>query len=777
MNEADTRANYTDPQLRQSGWEAALIVREHPFTDGRKLPGGKRGEQLIADYLLRYKGENLAIIEAKQLSRHPTDGLEQAKNYADKLRLSFAYCTNGERIYEFDMITGKGQYVDHYPTPEVLYHRIYPISNQPKEEITAQPYMITGNFKPRYYQELAVNRAIQAITEGEKRVLLTLATGTGKTFIAFQLVYKLFNARWNLDKTARRPKILFLADRNILADQAINTFNPLEKELVKIDGSELRQRRGKVPTNFSIYFAIYQAIGDKEAIGGYYTQYPRDFFDLVIIDECHRGSANEEGSWRAILDYFDSAVHLGMTATPKREDNIDTYNYFGQPVYEYSLKEGINDGFLTPYKVKRIQTNIDTYIYTSDDKVIKGEVDEKRVYGLLHFDKDIVIPQRIELIAKAILQNIRPLDKTIVFCVDQAHAASMRDFINQHKPIADRNYCVRVTSDEAEVGRKYLEAFQDNDKDIPCILTSSQMLTTGVDARNVRNIVLVRNIGSMVEFKQIIGRGTRTFDGKDFFTILDFTGATELFYDDRWDGLPDEEPVNIVVSGEAESTEEETYPRPVLPPPDRADDPEGPPFQRRHKIEVKLSEYRKLSIINIETRYIGPDGKPMSATEFLQSLIGVLPELYQSEEHLRQIWQKPETRKALLLELEKRGLDDEQLTILQQMFQAEDCDIFDVLNHISYSKDLITRHQRAARLKEERQFFDVYTNLKARDFLLFVLERYEEDGIEELERDKLSELIRLKNLGTAKEAAEVFGGREKLLAAFYDLQRELYKAS
>ncbi|MBK8566896.1 MAG: DEAD/DEAH box helicase family protein [Saprospiraceae bacterium] len=785
MNEADTRANYTDPQLKESKWEAALVVREHFFTAGRKLAGGKRAEPLKADYLLRFKGENLAVIEAKQLSAHPTKGLEQAKNYAAKLKLSFAYCTNGAKIYEFDMTTGKGDYIDAYPTPDELYQRIYPNRNPQKEAITAKPYLITNEKKPRYYQELAINRAIQAITEGKKRVLLTLATGTGKTIIAFQLVHKLFEARWNLDGKDRRPKVLFLADRNILADQAINTFNPLEKDLVKINGEELKKRGGKVPTNFSIYFAIYQAISEKEreevSIGGYFRDYPKDFFDLVIIDECHRGSANEEGSWRAILDHFDNAVHLGMTATPKRDANVDTYNYFGKPVYEYSLKEGVNDGFLTPYKVKRIQTSIDTYIHTSDDTVTKGQVDETKVYSLSHFEREIVIPQRTELIAKAILQNIRPLDKTIVFCVDQPHAAAMRDYLNKHKTIADANYCVRITSDEGDNGKRLLKTFQDNDKDIPTILTSSQMLTTGVDARNVRNIVLVRNIGSIVEFKQIIGRGTRLFDGKDFFTILDFTGASENFYDDEWDGLPSEPTTRIKVDDEGQ-------PITIYDPPEggqgeqegdgRLEDPEGTENPPKLKIEVRLSDSRTLRITNIETRYIGADGKPMSATEFVRSLTdGVLPSLYHSEEQLREIWQKPETRKALLDELERRGLDNEHLEILQRMFEAQDCDIFDVLNHVSYSRDMITRKQRAAKLRGETHFFEVFTNVQAKDFLHFILERYEADGVEELERDKLSELIKLRNLGTASEAAAVFGGRERLLDAFYGLQRELYKAS
>lgn len=781
MNEADTRANYTDKQLRESLWEASHILREHSFTDGKKLAGGQRGEPLRADYLLRYKGEMLAVIEAKQLAAYPTKGIEQAKNYAAKLRLAFAYSTNGARIFEFNMNTGKGEYIDAYPTPDELYDKIYPDSTPKKEAITSRPYLVSGNKKPRYYQELAVNKAIQAIADGQKRILLTLATGTGKTFIAFQLVQKLFDSYWNLDGKQRRPKVLFLADRNILANQAINTFNPMEKELVKIDGSEIRRRNGKVPTNFSIYFAIYQAISDKEQdkenIGGYFREYPKDFFDLVIIDECHRGSANEEGSWRAILDHFGNAVHLGMTATPKRDANVDTYNYFGAPVFEYSLKEGIEDGFLTPYKVKRIQTSIDAYTYSPDDIVTAGVIDTHKTYDLSDFDRNIILPQRIELVAQAILQHIQPLDKTIVFCVDQDHAAAMRDAINRHKTVADPNYCVRVTSDEGIHGRKFLEAFQNNDRDIPAILTSSQMLTTGVDALNVRNIVLAKTIGSTVEFKQIIGRGTRTFDGKDFFTILDFTGATQLFYDEQWDGPPVEQALVVQMQPQDSDTAalaadvdaERHSPQP---------ENKQPATYRSTKVEVRLSDRRVLRITDVETRYIGPDGKPMSASEFVRHLAdGILPDLYHSEQQLREIWQQPDTRKNLLADLQRRGLDAEHLALLQQMFQAENCDLFDVLNYLSHSRDMMTRRQRADRMNGESNFFEVFSNLKAIDFLRFILERYAADGIAELEREKLSELIKLRQLGTAKEAAALFGSNENLVNAFLHLQRELYKAS
>jgi type I restriction enzyme, R subunit len=790
ITEADTRADYIDPVLKEV-WtkNGGTIHREHYFTDGRKLLGNKRGERCFADYLLAYKNLPLALIEAKALGKPPTEGLQQAIDYAKKLRLKYLYSTNGRKIYEFNMDTGKGKYVDTYPTPQELYSRILGQNLDSKSSLLEQPYHLTGSMKPRYYQENAINAVMEAIGEGEKRILLTMATGTGKTFISFQIVHKVFQAKWNLDGgNKRRPKILFLADRNILADQAINTFNPYENDLIKINGEEIKSRNGKVPTNAHIFFAIYQAIAEKENLGGYYQEYPKDFFDLIVIDECHRGSANEEGSWRAILDHFGCAVHLGMTATPKRKDNIDTYKYFGDSVYEYSLKEGINDGFLSPYKVKRVRTNIDEYIYSSGDKVISGEVEE-RPYQIKEFNRKIILPQRTELIAKTILKMMKPLEKTIIFCVNQEHALSVRDYINTHKSIKDPNYCVRVTSDEGKLGRELLEKFQDNDKDIPTILTSSLMLTTGVDARNVRNIVLMRQMNSVVEFKQIVGRGTRLFEGKDFFTIIDFTGASNLFYDPDWEGPPEEVPEEIEVEDTYDDPEEDTdggdievgedegeY---IADPPESSDGPEplAPPTAPIEKIEIQLSNSRKLRVIDIETRYVGADGKPLTATEFLESLIGQLPSLYETEEELRKLWANPESRKVVMSKLEAVGFDDEHLQTLKEMFGAIDSDIFDVLSHISFSADLMTRTQRAVQTKNESHIFEVYDNFKAKEFLYFLLSCYEKNGIKELERDKLSNLIKLNKLGTTKEAAALFGGPKELVGAFLKLQQEIYNAS
>lgn len=761
-SESDTRANYIDLRLIESDWTSENIEREFYFTDGRKLAGNKRGKRLFLDYLLKFNNMNLAIVEAKKESEHPTKGLQQAIDYAEKLKLDYVYSSNGKQIYEFNRATGKGDYIDNFPTPKELYNKIYGQNNELKSLLHSIPFQLTGDMRPRYYQEIAVNKTIESIADNNKRILLTLATGTGKTFIAFQIVHKLFQAKWNLDGESRRPRILFLADRNILADQAINTFNSYENDLIKINGEEIKSRNGIVPTNAFIFFAIYQAIAEREDIGAYYKEYPKDFFDLIIIDECHRGSANEEGSWRAILDHFGNAVHLGLTATPKREDNVDTYQYFGKPIYEYSLKDGIADGFLTPYKVKRIKTNIDEYIHTDDNKIIQGEL-KKNLYGINDFEKTITILERTELLAKTILENIGTMDKTIVFCANQDHALDLRDMINKHKTVKDANYCVRVTSDEKKIGRNFLEDFQDNDKDIPVILTSSKMLTTGVDARNVRNIVLTSPIGSMVEFKQIIGRGTRVYEGKDFFTIIDFVGATDLFYDEKWDGEPQDD--------ESGNTGEQKTKNPKEKKKDKSDNPTEE--EKKEKIIVKLSNGKKIKVIDVDIRYIDENGKPLTAVEFLDKIIGELPTIYKDEKHLRTIWANPDTRKELLNQLGNLGFDKEQLETLRMMIASPDCDIFDVLSHLSFSTDLKTRKERANGVRKDN-FLTEFQNPKAKEFLEYVLNHYEKFGIEELERDKLADLVKLK-LGTPKDAKVAFGDMKNLVGAYYQLQQNIYQ--
>ena len=773
--EADTRAKLIDPQIKSSDWLESHIVREYYFTDGRKLIGGKRGKQYYVDYLLTYENTNLAIIEAKAENKDPLDGLQQSINYAQKLKIDFVYATNGHKIYEHNLVTGKGNWVDAYPTPSELFERKFPSITTSKEKLIKQPFHFEGNMKPRYYQQIAVDKTLEAIANGEDRVLLTLATGTGKTYIAFQIVYRLFEAKWSKEGVERRPKVLFLADRNVLADQAFNTFNPLEKDIVRVNGKEIKKRGGKVPTNANVFFAIYQSIAERKSdefdeendVMAYYKQYPSNFFDLVVIDECHRGSANDESSWRDILDHFGSAVHLGLTATPKRDDNGDTYKYFGDPIYEYSLKEGINDGFLTPYKVKRIQTNIDEYRFNPND-IITGEL-ESQIVELDQFEKQVVIPKRTELIAKTILEQMNPMDKTIIFCVNQKHAIDMKIAIDKYKTVKDNNYCVRVTSDEGEIGRNFLEAFQNNDRDIPTILTSSKMLTTGVDAKNVRNIVLTAPIRSMTEFKQIIGRGTRVFEGKDFFTIMDFVGATNLFYDDAWDGLPEEQVDDTTVEDEKGAgkvtDKEQTYGTPEASVPE--------PVEGKEKVTIDIKG-RKLKVINIETTYVGEDGIPLKTHEFLEFLVGILDKFFHDEAQLREIWSDPVKREALLEKLRAMQIDEVQLDELKSIFEAEESDIYDVLAHLSFNLDIKTRSDRAFAV-HYRKYIEKYHNDKVKEFLNFILQRYERDGVKEMGSDKLSTLIKLSGVdrGVLKEAFALDGVNTR--EGYFGLQREIYR--
>ena len=773
-SESDTRVKLIDPKIKESSWSENNIVREYYFTDGRKLIGNKRGKRYFVDYLLTYKNTNLAIIEAKAQTKDPLDGLQQSINYAQKLKIDFVYATNGDKIYEHSLIEGSGRWVENYPTPDELFNKKFGQIDTKKEQTITCPFHIEGNMKPRFYQQIAVQKSIEAIASGKDRILLTLATGTGKTYIAFQIVYRLFASKWSKDGSDRRPKILFLADRNVLADQAYNTFNPLEKEIIRLNGKEIKKRGGKVPTNANIFFAIYQSIAEnknrviettdeesEDDVTAYYKQYPSNFFDLIIIDECHRGSANDESSWKDILNHFSSAVHLGLTATPKRDDNGDTYKYFGDPIYEYSLKDGINDGFLTPYKVKRIKTNIDEYKFDPND-IITGELD-KQIIELEKFEREVIIPKRTELIAKTILENINPMDKTIIFCVNQKHASDMKIAIDKFKSVKDNNYCVRVTSDEGDVGRNFLEDFQNNDKDIPAIITSSKMLTTGVDAKNVRNVVLTAPIKSMTEFKQIIGRGTRVFEGKDFFTIIDFVGATNLFYDDRWDGV-------------AEPIDEPKPPKPT----DSGNGEDGttggggeiePPIPPKEKVTIDIKG-KKLKVINIETTYVGDDGRPLKTDEYLELLIGILGKFYNDEQGLRDIWSNPAHRKDLLNRLKEINIDESQLEDLKEIFEAVNSDIYDVLAHLSFNLDIKTRNERAIAV-ENSNFIEKYHNEKAKDFIEFILEKYIKYGFKELEENKLSTLIEQSGFDRRELMASF--GDFKIRDEYFELQKEIYK--
>ena len=556
-NEAETRAELIDPALREAGWGVVeqSRVRREMIAPGRLLGAGKRAGEDIADYVLFYKNQKMAVVEAKREKLPLSEGLGQAKQYAQKLQTPFTYSTNGRGIYEVNMQTGKEGEVDRYPSPTELWEAVYGACEAQeqiwRDRFSAVPFEDKGGqWEPRYYQHNAITKMLDALGAGKDRVLLTLATGTGKTAIAFQIAWKLFHSRWNLsdwragnsDAPKRRPRILFLADRNILADQAFNAFSAFpEDALVRIDPATIR-KKGQVPKNGSLFFTIFQTfMSGSDAEGNAkpsFGDYPPDFFDLVIIDECHRGGANDESTWREIMEYFSPAVQLGLTATPKRQGNADTYAYFGEPVYIYSLKEGVNDGYLTPFRVNQISTTLDSYTFTSDDTVIEGEVEVGKKYKEDDFNTIIAIKAREEKRVEIFMDLIDQSQKTLVFCATQEHAAAVRDLINQCKTSTHPDYCVRVTANDGAIGEKHLRVFQDNEKTIPTILTTSQKLSTGVDARNIRNIVLLRPINSMIEFKQIIGRGTRLFENKDYFTVYDFVGAHEHFSDPEWDGDP-----------------------------------------------------------------------------------------------------------------------------------------------------------------------------------------------------------------------------------------------
>ncbi len=770
-SESDTRANYIDPELKKSLWLAENIKREYYFTDGRKALWNKRWARKFADYILHYKWVNLAIIEAKKKDLEITEWLEQVKEYGKILNIRFVYSSNGTWIYEFDLKTWKWEKIKNFPTPDNLYKKTFEEINETKEILLKESFYLSDK-KPRYYQEIAINKALEAISEGEKRILLTLATGTWKTVIAFQMIYKLFMARWSLDWIwKRRPRVLFLADRNVLVDQAMNTFNPLEKDILKINGKEIKKRNGKVPTNSNIFFAIYQAlVGGKlededEVLEPYYNRYPADFFDMIVIDECHRWWAREDGNWAEILKYFDSAVQIWLTATPKRDDNIDTYKYFWKPVYEYSLKAWIDDGFLTPFKIKRIKLNIDEFVLNSGDEILAWEA-KKDVYFANDMERNIVIDERSDLIADTILHQINPMEKTIIFCVDQAHALRIRDSINKYKTIKDPDYCVRVTSNEWEIWVRFLERFQDNDNDIPVILTSSQMLTTGVDAKNVRNIVLVRNIWSIVEYKQIVWRWTRVFEWKDYFTILDFVGATNDFRDELWDGWAEEE--NVV-----EEKENPSVLYDISLSKGDSEKNEKDEKEVKEKLKVRLAPNREVKVIDIETRYLDPvSGKHLNSEDFLKKIIWELPEFYKDEHQLRILWADPKTRQDLLKSLSSIWLDKEQFDDLKKIFEAEKSDIFDILAHLSFNLDIKYRQERS---KYGLWIIEKYKSLKAKEFLEFLLSLYVKNWILDFRKDNLSSKIALFNRWETREIAEEFWGIAELQNAYLELQRGIYE--
>lgn len=777
MNEADTRAELIDPKIRAAGWgvvKDSIVRREFQITKGEIRPGGIRASILKADYVFVYKSKKIAVMEAKSDEEDVSAGVAQAKDYAKRLKLMTSYSCNGKKIYEIncsfdekgEMVIKSEKEIDKFPSPDELWSRTFNKKNDWSEKfdsVNFEPFR--GEKEPRYYQEVAINNALDVIANNKQRVLLTLATGTGKTVIAFHIVWKLFQARWNKQRDGKRlPRILFLADRNILANQAFNSFGAFpENALVRIKPSDVR-RIGSVPTSGSIFFTIFQSFMSGPEDSPYFGEYPKDFFDLIIVDECHRGGAKDESRWREILEYFSEAVQIGLTATPKRKINSDTYKYFGEPVYIYSLKDGIKDGFLTPFKVKRIQTTLDEYVYTGEDDVIEGEeeLEVGRVFKEPDFNTKIRIIEREQKRVKLMLESINTREKTLVFCANIWHAGLIRDLINKCSQNPPIDYCVRVTAKDGAEGDTYLRQFQDNERALPTILTTSQKLSTGVDALNIRNIVLLRPVNNMIEFKQIIGRGTRLYEEKSYFTIIDFVGASENFSDPEWDGDP--------------VPEEPKKPKPRKPiedehPTDDDDfiDPEPP----RQKILIKLAEGKELAIQSMSTTLFMVDGNPISSEEFIKKLFNTikLPSFFNSEEELRKIWSSPITRKELLNKLEQNGFSKQDLKSIQTLIEAEDSDLFDVLERIAYSKQPISRIERVTKAENK-----IHANLNDRqkEFIDFVLERYALGGVEELDMDRLSDLITLK-YRTVSDGQRALGDIDGIKNMFIGFQKYLYE--
>lgn len=785
MNEADTCRTYVVPKLQAAGWEQDphSIAEQRYFTDGRIVVAGTRTarrKQKKADYLLRYSRDKaLAVVEAKADYKAPGDGLGQAKDYADVLGLKFAYSTNGTGIVEFDFLTGTETNLNAFPSPDELWRRLK-LAEGITETQEAQ-ILTPGHHRPgralRYYQEVAVDRTVQAIVQGKRRLLLTMATGTGKTETAFQICWRLWNARWNRDGRPGKPRILYLADRNILVD------DPKDKTFAAFGDARIKIEGGKAPKSREMYFAIYQALAGSEDRPALYREYPPDFFDLIIVDECHRGSAREDSSWREILEYFKPASQLGMTATPLREESRDTYRYFGGALYTYSLRQGIEDGFLAPYRVHRAFTPWDAVGWRPS----KGEVDRfgreipDEEYQTKDFERVIALRARTEAVARHLTAHLKKTDrlaKTIVFCVDQEHALEMRQALvnlNQDVVREHPNYVERVTADEGDIGRGHLSRFQDVESQAPVILTTSQLLTTGVDAPTCRNIVLVRVINSMTEFKQMIGRGTRVRDdyGKLYFTILDYTGAaTRLFADPDFDGDPvlaTEETIDD--EGETlPGTEVEVEPEQPIDEEDDAgviidEDDERP--RRKFYFDGDYVEVVGEVVYDLDA-----DGKKLAVVRLSDYAGQKVRTLFPLAADLRRQWADPGNRSQIIDMLLERGIEFDSLAAATGQ---PDADPFDLLCHLAYSAPLRTRRERAEMLRRDRtDFFEQY-GPDARAILGQLLDKYAEHGTAQFVMPDVLKVPPISDHGNVIEIARIFGGGEALRRAVQQLQTLLYE--
>jgi len=783
ITEADTCRKYVLPKLYAAGWSDDQINEQKSFTDGRIVPLGVKGRRRPckrADYLLRYARDfMLAVVEAKAAYRLPGDGLQQAKDYAAVLGLKFAYSTNGHGIVEFDFTNGKERELDAFPKPADLWRR-FRASEKIEDEEAASRLLTPANAAigkgQRYYQEIAINRVVQAALQGKKRILLTMATGTGKTAVAFQVCWKLWSMRWNRAGEHRRPKILYLADRNILID------DPKDKMFTTFGDARWKIENGEVNKGRELYFAIYQAIAKDENRPGLYKEYAKDFFDLIIVDECHRGSAKDDSNWREILRYFEPAFQLGMTATPLRKDNRDTYRYFGNPVYTYSLRQGIEDGFLAPYRVHRIVTEWDAAGWrpSQGDLDRYGRTIPDNEYQTVDFERAVALKARTQAIARNLTDFMKKTDrfaKTIVFCVDQEHADEMRvalnnlnaDLVKQYP-----DYVCRITSDEGSVGKGLLSKFQELETTTPVLVTTSQLLTTGVDVPTCKNIVIARVVGSMVEFKQIIGRGTRVRDdyNKYYFNILDYTGsATRLFADPDFDGEPalvteqemteTGETINEIITEQTTVAEVEEEGGPTI-----SDDAEG--TRRKYYFDGGQVEIAAHLVYELD-----PDGRQLRVVKFSEYAAEKVRTIYPSAADLRRQWADPALRAEIIAKLEERGIDFDQLRATSNQ---PDADPFDLLCHLAFNGPLRTRRERADRVKkDEKSFFEKY-GPEARAILTDLLEKYAEHGTAQFVIPDVLKVPPISERGNVIEIARLFGGPDELRQAVAELQALLYAA-
>lgn len=782
LSEADTCRKFVVPKLTSAGWDTDphSIAEQRTITDGRIVPVGKgfvRKPPKRVDYLLRFTRDfPLAVVEAKAAYKTAADGVQQAKQYAEMLGVKFAYATNGREIIEFDYATGLERSVDRYPPPAELWQR-YRKANGLDDDATADRLLTPGNHAAgkgeRYYQQIAINRTVEAILKGRRRLLITMATGTGKTVVAFQICWKLWMARWNRTGEYRRPRILYLADRNILVDP------PKDGIFAAFGDARYKIEAGEVVKSREMYFAIYQALAEDERRLGLFRSFPPDFFDLVIVDECHRGSARDDSSWRVILEYFEPAYQLGMTATPLRVETRDTYRYFGNPIYEYSLRQGIEDGFLAPYRVHRVVTEWDAAGWrpSKDELDRYGRAIPDDEYLTKDFERVVALRARTETIARHLTEFMKKQErfaKTIVFCVDQEHASEMRaalsnlnaDLVKEYP-----DYVCRVTSDEGDIGRGHLSRFQDVDTKSPAILTTSQLLTTGVDVPTCKNVVLARVVGSMTEFKQIVGRGTRVRDdyGKLWFNVVDYTGsATRLFADPAFDG----DPVRITEEELAEDGETRVIAdMPVGEEPQEAQPViTEPPTDERRKFYFDGGQVEIAAHLVYE---LDPNGKQLRVVRYTDYAAETVRTLWPTTRELREEWADPAKRSEIIERLQERGIDFAEL---REASEQPDADPFDLLCHFAFNAPLRSRRERAQRLLSERKdFFDRF-GPEARQVLDELLEKYAEHGDAQFALPDVLKVPPISNHGQVTDIIRLFGGVEELRLAVNELQGHLYAA-